>query len=97
MSVVIRLARAGAKKKICYRIVAATSEKARDGRFLEILGTYNPQKKEGDFSVKEEKVMKWLANGAQPSETVKNILKKAGVWKKFKNKSEGEPASFETV
>jgi len=87
MPVVLRLARAGAKKKISYRIVAANSAKPRDGRFLEILGTYSPLKRDKNFSIKEEKILAWLSKGAQPSETVKGILKKAGIWEKFKTKS----------
>jgi len=82
MAVKIRLARHGAKKKPFYRIVAATSEAPRDGRFLEVLGTYNPLENPAAVVVKEDRVLEWLSKGAQPTETVKSILKKAGVWDK---------------
>lgn len=79
MAVKIRLARHGAKKKPFYRIVAATAEAPRDGRFLEILGTYNPLEDPAAVTMKEDRVLEWLSKGAQPTETVKSILKKAGV------------------
>ncbi len=81
----LRLQRFGAAKKPFYRIVAADALAKRDGRFLEIVGTYNPVAKEGTEAVKldEEKILKWLSVGAQPTDTVKNIFKKAGVLKKF--------------
>ena len=93
MSVVLRLTKTGTKKKIRYRVVAADLRMPRDGRFLEILGTYNPQKKEDSFSLKEDRVIKWLSQGAQPSDTVKNLLKKSGLWKKFKTKNAEEAAA----
>ncbi|MBI5017405.1 MAG: 30S ribosomal protein S16 [Deltaproteobacteria bacterium] len=79
MAVKIRLARHGAKKNPFYRIVAATSEAPRDGRFLEVLGTYAPKENPAAVTVKEDRVLDWLSRGAQPTETVKSILKKAGV------------------
>lgn len=91
MAVKLRLKRMGAKQKPFYRIVAADSRSPRDGRFIETVGTYNPILKENNVTVDEEKAMKWLNNGAQPTETVKNILSDAGIWAKFKNtKKEGK-------
>jgi small subunit ribosomal protein S16 len=75
LPVKIRLARAGRKKVCRYRIVAADSRAPRDGRFLENLGTYNPQADPKEFSFKVERMAYWLDSGAQPSQTVKNLLK----------------------
>lgn len=84
----IRLQRFGAAKKPYYRIVAADCLAKRDGRYLEILGTYDPTNKvEGaQVSLDNEKIIKWLSVGAQPTDTVKSILKKAGVLKEFADK-----------
>ena len=91
MAVKLRLKRMGSKQKPFYRIVAADSRSPRDGRFIETVGTYNPILKENNITVDEEKAMKWLNNGAQPTDTVKNILSDAGIWAKFKNtKKEGK-------
>lgn len=76
MSVKIRLARHGAKKRPFYRIVAADSECPRDGRFLEKLGTYNPVKEPAEITLNVERVNYWLDKGAIPTDTVKTILKK---------------------
>ena len=81
MAVRIRLARMGAKKKPFYRLVAADSESPRDGRFLEILGFYDPMKDPALIKVHEEKVNKWLEKGAKVSESAKAILKKQGLLK----------------
>jgi small subunit ribosomal protein S16 len=78
MAVRIRLTRKGSKKKPYYRIVAADSESPRDGRFLDILGSYNPIKEPAEVNLDHEKVNKWLENGALASESVKAILKKEG-------------------
>ena len=83
MSVKIRLTRMCSKKKPYYRIKVADSRSPRDGRFIETVGTYNPLVAENQVTLKEERVMEWLNNGAQPSDTVRNILSKAGVMKKF--------------
>ncbi|HDM08706.1 MAG: 30S ribosomal protein S16 [Candidatus Omnitrophota bacterium] len=72
----IRLMRMGTKKKPHYRIVAADSRAARDGKFIELLGYYDPRKEPPEIKVDKEKVMKWLKNGAQVTDTVKTILKK---------------------
>jgi small subunit ribosomal protein S16 len=82
MAVKIRLARHGAKKRPFYRIVAAPSEAPRDGRFLEVLGTYNPVERPAAIAVKEDRVLDWLSKGAQPTDTVKSLLQQVGVWAK---------------
>lgn len=79
MAVRIRLARMGAKKKPFYRLVAADSEAPRDGKFLEILGTYDPMKDPAILTVQQEKVNSWLKKGATVTESAKAILKKQGV------------------
>lgn len=79
MAVTIRLARHGAKKRPYYRIVATQTEAPRDGRFLEILGTYNPLTEPATIQVEAERVKHWIDNGALPSATVASLLKKAGV------------------
>ena len=77
MAVVIRLTRGGRKKKPFYRIIATNSYEKRDGRFLDILGTYDPLKDPAEIKVDNEKVKKWLDEGATPSDTVRSLLKKA--------------------
>lgn len=79
MAVVIRLTRRGAKKRPFYRIVAADSQFPRDGRFLEVLGTFDPLKSEDNCRIDTEKAASWIAKGAKPSKTVASLLKKAGV------------------
>ncbi|GAB2024624.1 30S ribosomal protein S16 [Lactovum odontotermitis] len=83
MSVKIRMTRMGSKKKPFYRINVADSRAPRDGRFIETVGTYNPLVAENQVTLKEDRIMEWLGNGAQPSDTVKNILSKAGIMQKF--------------
>jgi small subunit ribosomal protein S16 len=78
MPVKIRLARHGAKKRPFYRIVVANSESPRDGRFLETVGTYNPLPDPAEVSIKNERVRYWMDQGAIPTDTVKNLLKKQG-------------------
>ena len=79
MAVRIRLARMGAKKKPFYRLVAADSESPRDGKFLDILGSYDPTKDPAVIMVKQDKIQSWLGKGAKVSESAKAILKKQGV------------------
>ncbi|MFQ9515483.1 MAG: 30S ribosomal protein S16 [Eubacterium sp.] len=81
MAVKIRLKRMGKKKAPFYRIVVADSRSPRDGRFIEEVGTYDPNQDPSVFNVDEESVKKWLANGAQPTETVGKLLKIAGIEK----------------
>lgn len=83
MAVKLRLKRMGAKKRPFYRIVAADARSPRDGRFIEVVGTYNPITTPAEVSVNEELAMKWLNDGAQPTDTVKNLLSQTGVMKKF--------------
>jgi small subunit ribosomal protein S16 len=75
MAVIIRLARFGAKKKPFYRVVASDSRKPRDGRFLEILGTYDPRDKMSGLNLKLEKIQGWVSNGAEVSDTVKKLMR----------------------
>ena len=77
----IRLRRMGAKKSPFYRIIVADSRSPRDGRFIEEVGYYNPMTEPETLKVEEEKVQKWLASGAQPTETVKSLLTKSGIIK----------------
>lgn len=79
MAVKIRLRRLGAKKAPFYRIVVADSRAPRDGRFIEEIGTYNPMTNPSTVTVDAEKAKKWIANGAQPTDTVRDLLKKNGV------------------
>jgi small subunit ribosomal protein S16 len=79
MAVKLRLTRIGSKKNPIYRIVAADSRSPRDGKFIEIIGRYNPQHEPSLIEVDEEKARKWLSNGAQPSETVSRLLKIKGI------------------
>ena len=81
MAVKIRLRRMGQKKAPFYRIIVADSRSPRDGKFIEEVGYYNPMTNPADIKVEEEKVQKWLQNGAQPTETVKSLLTKTGIIK----------------
>ena len=81
MAVKLRMTRMGAKKRPFYRIVAADSRSPRDGRFIEEIGTYDPNQEPSVFKFDEEKAKKWLANGAKPTETVGKLLKEAGIEK----------------
>jgi small subunit ribosomal protein S16 len=77
MSVKIRLARFGAKKKPFYRVVAADLRFPRDGRFLEVLGTYDPRNKESGLNLKDEKIQQWISKGAQLTDTVRKLMKRS--------------------
>ena len=79
MAVKLRLTRVGSKKNPVYRIVAADSRSPRDGKFLEIVGRYNPQTDPSTIELDEEKIRDWLSKGAQPSETVQRLLKAKGL------------------
>lgn len=79
MAVKMRLKRMGAKKSPFYRVVVADSRYPRDGRFIEEIGTYNPVTDPAQINIDSEKAQKWLKNGAQPTDTVKSLLKKTGV------------------
>jgi len=90
MAVKLRLMRMGAKKRPFYRIVAADSRYPRDGKFIEVVGTYNPVDQNATIKVDEEKAIKWLQTGAQPTDTVRDIFSKAGVMKKFHDARQGK-------
>ncbi len=79
MAVKMRLTRMGAKKAPFYRVIVADSRSPRDGRFIEELGYYNPLTEPAEIKIDAEKAKKWLANGAQPTDTVKALLKKSGI------------------
>ncbi len=79
MSVKIRLRRMGAKKAPFYRVVVADSRYPRDGRFIEEVGTYDPTKNPSEFKVDVEKTKKWLSSGAQPTDTVRTLMKLHGI------------------
>ena len=87
MAVKLRLTRMGKKKQPSYRIVASDSRRSRDGQYLELVGTYNPLKDE--VRVDKEIALKWLNQGAQPSDTVRNILSKEGIMKEFADSKKG--------
>lgn len=88
MAVKIRLTRMGSKKRPAYRIVASDSRVKRDGEYLELIGRYNPILNETE--VNEELAMKWLKNGAEPTDTVRSIFSKAGIMKKFHEEKQGK-------
>ena len=90
MAVKLRLRRMGAKKRPFYRIVAADSRYPRDGKFIEVVGTYNPVDDNNSLKVDEEKAIKWLNTGAQPTDTVRNLFSKVGVMEKFHNARQGK-------
>ena len=81
MAVKIRLRRMGAKKAPFYRLVVADSRYPRDGRFIEEVGTYDPMKNPSEIKIDREKVEKWIATGAQPTDSVKSLLKRSGIIK----------------
>lgn len=83
MAVRIRLKRMGAHKAPFYRVVVSDSRSPRDGRFIEEIGFYNPVAQPAQVQIDEEKALRWLQTGAQPSDTVRSLLSKAGVMKRF--------------
>ncbi len=85
MAVKIRLKRMGSKKAPFYRVVVADSRAPRDGRFIEEIGTYNPLTQPAKINIEEEKALKWMQDGAKPSDTVRNLFSKVGVMEKFHN------------
>jgi small subunit ribosomal protein S16 len=86
----IRLRKVGAKGQPSYRIVAADKEAPRDGRFLKILGFYNPRTEPATITLKEEMVYEWLTKGAQPSESVNQVFRSAGLLDRFERYKKGE-------
>jgi small subunit ribosomal protein S16 len=83
VAVKIRLRRIGAKKKPLYRVIVAHSQSPRDGRFIETIGHYDPRANPAQIVVNEERIHHWLERGAQPTETVKSLLRRIGVWQKL--------------
>ncbi len=90
MATRIRLKRIGTKKKPFYRVVVADSRSPRDGRFIEEIGYYQPITNPGIIKINEDRALDWLSKGAQPSDTVRSLFKKAGVWQKRLAKNEAE-------
>jgi small subunit ribosomal protein S16 len=91
----IRLRRVGAKRQPSYRIVAAEKESPRDGRFLEILGFYNPRTNPSTIQLKEERLYDWISKGAQPSDSAQQVLNSAGFFDRYERFKKGE--SLETL
>ncbi len=91
----IRLRRVGAKKQPSYRVVAADKESPRDGKFLEVLGFYNPRTEPSTIHFKEDRVYHWLSVGAQPSESVRRLFNQTGLWDRYQRFKAGE--SLETL
>jgi small subunit ribosomal protein S16 len=85
MAVKIRLKRMGANKSPFYRIVVADSRSPRDGRYIEVVGTYNPVSQPAEVKINEDLALKWLQDGAKPSDTVRNLFSKQGIMEKFHN------------
>ena len=83
MAAHIRLRRTGKKKQPHYRVVVADTRSPRDGRFLEVLGHYNPRLAQPEVKINEERTLFWLKRGAQPTATVKSLLTKLGIWEQF--------------
>ncbi|CCI81009.1 30S ribosomal protein S16 [Lactobacillus hominis] len=90
MSVKIRMRRMGSKRKPFYRIVVADSRMPRDGRFIEEVGYYNPLTNPDEVKLEEDKVFDWLQKGAQPSDTVRSLLSKAGLMKRYHDAKYGK-------
>lgn len=93
MAVHLRLTRAGRHKRPFFRVVAADSRMPRDGRYLEVLGTYDPLKDPGETRFNEPRVLDWLSKGAQPSVTVRTLLRRTGIWKQFESLRAGAKAA----
>ncbi len=77
----------GAKKKPFYRVVVANSRNARNGAYIENVGTYDPLLEKDNVNLKEEAIISWLEKGAQPTKTVRDLLRKSGIWKRFSQKT----------
>ncbi|WP_419864139.1 30S ribosomal protein S16 [Candidatus Poriferisodalis sp.] len=92
MAVRLRLKRTGKKKQPSYRVVAVDSRKPRDGRVLEIIGTYDPRQEPSAISIVNERAVHWLSHGAQPSDTVSKLLTISGAWDEFRSQGSSGPA-----
>lgn len=93
MAVKLRLMRMGKKKQPTYRVVAADTRSPRNGRFIEIVGTYQPRQDPSVVQIDDEKALKWLRNGAKPTETVERLLKITGTWDQFKGNAPAPAAA----
>lgn len=96
MAVRLRLKRTGKKKQPSYRVVAVDSRKPRDGRVLEVIGTYDPRQEPSAISIVNERAVHWLSHGAQPSETVSKLLTISGAWDDFRSASDPQAAVTDT-
>lgn len=90
MAVKLRLTRMGAKKKPVYRIVASDSRSPRDGEYNELVGTYNPNMNPAEIKINKEVALKWLNNGAIPTDTVRSLFSKTGIMKEFAESKKGK-------
>jgi len=90
MAVKIRLTRKGSKKQPYYRVVVADARSPRDGRFIEIIGTYNPLTNPAEVKINEEAALKWLGEGAIPTQTARDLLQSQGILKKFSEVKKGD-------
>ena len=90
MAVKLRLTRVGKTKQPQYRVIAADSRRARDGRFIEILGQYNPRTEPSYLKIDNDKAVEWLLKGAQPTERVKKLLEISGAWAQFSSARTGK-------
>lgn len=98
MQVVIRLQRFGSKKRPFYRIVSAPKSTKRDGKFLDIVGLYHPiSPEEKQVRLDEDKIRKWLDQGARPTDTVKNLFTKSGLWKSYFEERNAKQASAQAA
>ena len=89
MAVKLRLTRGGSKKKPTYRIVAIDSHTKRDGQYIELVGTYNPLTNPAEVKINKEVAIKWLKNGAEPTDTVRSLLSREGILKEFADSKKG--------
>jgi small subunit ribosomal protein S16 len=93
MSVRIRLTRTGKKKEPHYRVVVADQRSPRDGKFIEIIGKYHPLEDPSVIEIDEGRALEWLRKGAQPSDAVTSLLRKVGIWEKFKTETPATASS----
>ncbi len=96
MAVKLRLMRMGKKKQPTYRVVAADSRSPRDGRFIEVLGFYNPRSEPSVIEIDNEKALGWLKNGAKPTERVQKLLAVSGAWSEFTGEAAPAPYAIDT-
>ena len=90
MAVKMRLTRMGRKKAPFYRVVVADSRSPRDGKVIDTIGTYNPLTTPAEIKIDEEAAQNWLSKGAEPTDTVRNLLSKAGIMEKYHNSKQGK-------